>query len=81
MDKATPNKTYKKDVDELVKHKERQDWKGLRKQLLETGIKFPLMAIMPRNFRLLYSTNGINLRSYVSIKQSKHGAEEEIFSL
>ena len=29
----TPNQTYKKDVDELVKHKERLDWKGLRKQL------------------------------------------------
>ena len=29
----TPNQTYKKDVDELVKHKERQDWKGLREQL------------------------------------------------
>ena len=26
----TPNQTYKKDVDELVKHKERHDWKGLR---------------------------------------------------
>ena len=33
----TPNQTYKKDVDELVKHQERADWKGLRKQLKETG--------------------------------------------
>ena len=30
--------TYKKDVDELVKHVERMDWEGLRKQLMETGI-------------------------------------------
>ena len=33
----TPNPTYKKEVDELVPHKERMDWKGLRKQLAETG--------------------------------------------
>ena len=29
----TPNQTYKTDVDELVPHVERMDWKGLRKQL------------------------------------------------
>ena len=78
----TPNQTYKKDVDELVKHKERQDWKGLRKQLLETGIRnSTLMAIMPAetSAQISNSTNGIEPpRSYVSIKQSKHGVLKQV---
>ena len=41
--------TYKKDLDELVPHKERMAWTSLRKQLKETGIKNPtLMALMPQ---------------------------------
>ena len=78
----TPNQTYKKDVDELVKHKERQDWKGLRKQLLKTGIRnSTLMAIMPAetSAQISNSTNGIEPpRSYVSIKQSKHGVLKQV---
>ena len=78
----TPNQTYKKDVDELVKHKERQDWKGLRKQLLESGIRnSTLMAIMPAetSAQISNSTNGIEPpRSYVSIKQSKHGVLKQV---
>ena len=78
----TPNQTYKKDVDELVKHKERQDWKELRKQLLETGIRnSTLMAIMPAetSAQISNSTNGIEPpRSYVSIKQSKHGVLKQV---
>ena len=34
-----PIDTYKKDLDELVPHKERKAWTSLRKQLKETGIK------------------------------------------
>ena len=42
----TPNQTYKKEVDELVKHKERQNWKELRKNLVEHGIRnSTLMAL------------------------------------
>ena len=78
----TPNETYKKDVDELVKHKERQDWKGLRKQLADTGIRnSTLMAIMPAetSAQISNSTNGIEPpRSYVSIKQSKHGVLKQV---
>jgi ribonucleoside-diphosphate reductase alpha chain len=78
----TPNQTYKKDVDELVKHKERQDWKGLRKQLKETGIRnSTLMALMPAetSAQISNSTNGIEPpRSYVSIKQSKHGVLKQV---
>ena len=78
----TPNQTYKKDVDELVKHQERMDWKGLRKQLAETGIRnSTLMALMPAetSAQISNSTNGIEPpRSYVSIKQSKHGVLKQV---
>ena len=48
-DGITPHQTYKKDVDDPVKHKERMDWKGLRKQLASTGIpNSTLMALMPK---------------------------------
>ena len=79
---TTPNETYKQEVDELVKHKERQDWKGLRKQLKETGIRnSTLMALMPAetSAQISNSTNGIEPpRSYVSIKQSKHGVLKQV---
>ena len=78
----TPNQTYKKDVDELVKHKERLDWKGLRKQLKETGIRnSTLMALMPAetSAQISNSTNGIEPpRSYISVKQSKHGVLKQV---
>jgi len=78
----TPNQTYKKDVDDLVKHKERLDWKGLRKQLKETGIRnSTLMALMPSetSAQISNSTNGIEPpRSFVSIKQSKHGILKQV---
>ena len=78
----TPNMTYKKDVDELVKHKERQDWKGLRKQLKDTGIRnSTLMALMPAetSAQISNSTNGIEPpRAFVSVKQSKHGVLKQV---
>ena len=78
----TPNQTYKKDVDELVKHKERQDWKGLREQLKATGIRnSTLMALMPAetSAQISNSTNGIEPpRSYISVKQSKHGVLKQV---
>ena len=78
----TPNQTYKKEVDELVKHTERQDWKGLRKQLKETGVRnSTLMALMPAetSAQISNSTNGIEPpRSLVSVKQSKHGVLKQV---
>ncbi|MDA8842261.1 ribonucleoside-diphosphate reductase subunit alpha [bacterium] len=78
----TPNQTYKKEVDELVKNKERQDWKGLRKQLKETGIRnSTLMALMPAetSAQISNSTNGIEPpRSFITIKQSKHGVLKQV---
>lgn len=78
----TPNQTYKKDLDELVKHKERQDWKGLREQLKETGIRnSTLMALMPSetSAQIANATNGIEPpRSLISVKQSKHGVLKQV---
>ena len=78
----TPNQTYKKEVDELVKHRERMDWKGLRKQLKETGIRnSTLMALMPAetSAQISNSTNGIEPpRSFISIKGSKHGQLKQV---
>jgi ribonucleoside-diphosphate reductase alpha chain len=78
----TPNQTYKKDLDELVKHKERQNWKELRKNLKEHGIRnSTLMALMPAetSAQISNSTNGIEPpRGYISIKQSKHGVLKQV---
>jgi len=78
----TPNQTYKKDLDELVKHKERMDWKGLRKQLKDTGIRnSTLMALMPSetSAQIANATNGIEPpRSLISVKQSKHGVLKQV---
>ena len=78
----TPNQTYKKDLDALVKHKERMDWKGLRKQLKATGIRnSTLMALMPSetSAQIANATNGIEPpRSLISVKQSKHGVLKQV---
>ena len=78
----TPNQTYKKDLDELIPHKERMDWNGLREQLKETGIRnSTLMALMPAetSAQIANATNGIEPpRSLISIKQSKHGVLKQV---
>ena len=77
-----PNDTYKKDVDELVQHKERLDWKSLREELKEHGIRnSTLMALMPSetSSQISNATNGIEPpRALVSIKQSKHGVLKQV---
>lgn len=81
-DGITPNQTYKKDLDELIPHVERMPWDDLRKQLKETGIRnSTLMALMPAetSAQISNSTNGIEPpRSFVSIKQSKHGVLKQV---
>ena len=77
-----PNDTYKKDVDELVKHKERMPWKDLRLQAKRYGIRnSTLMALMPAetSAQISNSTNGIEpVRSYITIKQSKDGILKQV---
>jgi ribonucleoside-diphosphate reductase alpha chain len=78
----TPNETYKKEVDELVPHKERMPWGKLRQQLKDTGIRnSTLMALMPAetSAQISNSTNGIEPpRALVSYKQSKDGVMAQV---
>lgn len=77
-----PVDTYKKEVDELVKHKDKVDWKGLRKDLKKHGIRnSTLMALMPSetSAQIANATNGVEPpRSFVSIKQSKDGVLTQV---
>jgi ribonucleoside-diphosphate reductase alpha chain len=77
-----PIDTRKLDIDELVEYKERQDWAGLREDLKTYGIRnSTLMALMPAetSAQISNSTNGIEPpRSYVSVKQSKHGVLKQV---
>ena len=81
-DGVLPVDTYKKEVDELVKHKNKVDWNNLRKDLKKYGIRnSTLMALMPAetSAQISNSTNGVEPpRSYVSIKQSKDGVMAQV---
>ncbi len=81
-DGRLPIDTRKMDVDELVPHVERMDWSTLRETIQSTGIRnATLMALMPAetSAQISNATNGIEPpRSYVSIKQSKHGVLKQV---
>jgi len=81
-DGILPIDTYKKEVDEVIKHKNKMDWNGLRKNLKKHGIRnSTLMALMPSetSSQISNATNGIEPpRSYVSIKQSKDGVMAQV---
>ena len=81
-DGIVPMDTRKTDVDELTPYVERQDWNTLRENLRTTGIRnSTLMALMPAetSAQISNSTNGIEPpRSYVSVKQSKHGVLKQV---
>jgi ribonucleoside-diphosphate reductase alpha chain len=77
-----PIDTRKPEIDELVPHQERMNWRALREQILDTGIRnATLMALMPAetSAQISNATNGIEPpRNYVSVKQSKHGALRQV---
>ena len=77
-----PIDTYKSEVDELAAPIYKQNWETLRADLREHGIRnSTLMALMPAetSAQISNSTNGIEPpRSYVSIKQSKHGVLKQV---
>ena len=77
-----PIDTYKSEVNELVKHKERMPWQSLRNQLKKSGIRnSTLMAIMPAetSAQIGNATNGIEPpRALVSYKQSKDGVMAQV---
>jgi len=79
---VVPIDTRKIEIDELVSHKERMDWKSLREDLKEYGIRnSTVMALMPAetSAQISNSTNGIEPpRSLVSVKQSKHGVLKQV---
>jgi ribonucleoside-diphosphate reductase alpha chain len=81
-DGQLPIDTRKKDIDELVPHQERMEWRALREQILEHGIRnATLMALMPAetSAQIANATNGIEPpRSFVSIKGSKHGQLKQV---
>ena len=77
-----PNDTYKRAINNLIKHEERLPWAELRKQLIESGIRnSTLMALMPAetSAQISNSTNGIEPpRALVSYKQSKDGVMAQV---
>ena len=77
-----PNDTYKRAINNLIKHEERLPWPELRKQLIESGIRnSTLMALMPAetSAQISNSTNGIEPpRALVSYKQSKDGVMAQV---
>ena len=81
-DGILPIDTYKKDVDEIVPNNLNCDWEGLRKDILEHGLRHStLSAQMPSESSSVVSnaTNGIEPpRDYLSIKKSKKGPLKQI---
>ncbi len=77
-----PIDTYKKEVDEIVPHKDKQDWGSLRDDLSNYGIRnSTLMAFMPAETSSLISnsTNGIeDPRGPISIKINKDQVSKQV---
>jgi len=77
-----PIDTYKREVDELVPHNPKMDWKSLREDLKKYGVRnATLMALMPSETSSVVSnsTNGIEpVRSLITIKQSKDGVLRQV---
>jgi len=81
-DGILPIDTYKKDVDEISSQELTHDWEGLRKSILDHGLRHStLSAQMPSESSSVVSnaTNGIEPpRDYLSIKKSKKGPLKQI---
>ena len=81
-DGILPIDTYKKEVDEIVPHKQRMAWESLRKDIAKYGLRHStLSAQMPSESSSVVSneTNGIEPpRALLSIKKSKKGPLKQI---
>ena len=81
-DGLLPIDHYKKEVDEIVVHKQRMAWETLRKDILKHGLRHStLSAQMPSESSSVVSneTNGIEPpRALLSIKKSKKGPLKQI---
>ena len=82
-DGILPIDTYKKDLDKIVKRKLSYDWKQLRKDIQEHGLRHStLSAQMPSESSSVVSnaTNGIEPpRDYLSVKKSKKAHLNRLF--
>jgi len=81
-DGQLPIDHYKKEVDEIVPHKQRMAWESLRKDIAKYGLRHStLSAQMPSESSSVVSneTNGIEPpRALLSIKKSKKGPLKQI---
>jgi ribonucleoside-diphosphate reductase alpha chain len=81
-DGLLPIDHYKKEVDEIVPHKQRMAWESLRKDIAKHGLRHStLSAQMPSESSSVVSneTNGIEPpRAMLSIKKSKKGPLKQI---
>jgi len=81
-DGQLPIDHYKKEVDEIVPHKQRMAWESLRKDIAKYGLRHStLSAQMPSESSSVVSneTNGIEPpRAMLSIKKSKKGPLKQI---
>lgn len=77
-----PWENRKKEIDEIVGHKTRMDWEGLRADLIKYGIRnATLMALMPSetSSQLANATNGVEPpRGLISEKGSKDGKMKQV---
>ena len=81
-DGQLPIDHYKKEVDEIVPHKQRMAWESLRKDIAKHGLRHStLSAQMPSESSSVVSnaTNGVEPpRALLSIKKSKKGPLKQI---
>ena len=81
-DGLLPIDHYKKEVDEIIPHKQRMAWESLRKDIAKHGLRHStLSAQMPSESSSVVSneTNGIEPpRALLSIKKSKKGPLKQI---
>jgi len=81
-DGLLPIDHYKKEIDEIVPHKQRMAWESLRKDIAKHGLRHStLSAQMPSESSSVVSneTNGIEPpRALLSIKKSKKGPLKQI---
>lgn len=77
-----PIDTYKKDVDKLIKNELKYDWEGLRKDILQYGLRnSTLSSLMPSesSSQIANATNGIEpVRGLIAVKASKDGILKQV---
>lgn len=77
-----PIDTYKKDLDKICAEPLHMDWEGLRKDILQYGLRnSTLSALMPSetSSQISNATNGIEPpRGHISIKSSKDGVLKQV---